>query len=147
MKKTRKGLTLIEVLVSIAVFGIISLALISSYIGIKGIVTRQEEYVRLEMIAYDINYYWDAYGDNWESEYFGVDLTPNNVGDTKGYLKYDDGEIVSTTDATAPYYVLVTYADEDRDTIKELIITISSSDRDYVSELNCGEPNIKEGNQ
>ena len=144
MKKTHKGLTLIEVLVSIAVFAIISLALVSSYIGIKGVVTRQNEYVRFEMVAYDINYYWDAYSENWEEKYFGVKLTANNVGDTKGYLEFSDGKVRPTLNATAPYYVLVSYEDADKDDIKELIISISSSDRDYVSKLNCGEPEKKE---
>ena len=65
MKKTRKGLTLVEVIVSIAVFTIISLALFSTILSMNKVVKRQEEYVRLEMACQDIDYYWDACGEDF----------------------------------------------------------------------------------
>ena len=78
MKKTRKGLTLVEVIVAIAVFTIISLALFSSYLGMRKVVFRQEEYARLEMVCYDINYYWDKYGSDWAEKYFDNDSINGN---------------------------------------------------------------------
>ncbi len=128
MKKTHKGLTLIEVLVSITVFAIISLALVTSIIGIKGIVNRQEEYVRFEMAAYDMNYYWDKYGEAWADNYFGYTVVNN-----KAYLEFKNGEVVPTSDAKAPYWVTFSYQDN------KLFISIDSAERSYVSNLNCGE--------
>ena len=136
MKKTRKGLTLIEVLVSIAVFAIISLALVTSIIGIKGVVNRQEEYVRFEMAAYDMNYYWDKYGFYWDDKYFGYNVSPNlpeGNNEYKGYLEFKNGEVVPTSDVTAPYWVTFRYDNG------ELIISIDSKDRSYVAELNCNK--------
>ena len=127
MKKTIKGMTLVEVLVSIAVFAIISLALVTSIIGIKGVVNRQEEYVRFEMAAYDINYYWDKYGESWAVNYFGG-IVENN----KGYLEFKNGEVVPTIDDSAPYWVSFRYDDN------KLIISIDSEERSYISDLNCG---------
>lgn len=61
MSKSKKGVTLIEVIVSIAIFSMISLALFSSIISMKKVVIRQEEYVRFEMICYDISAYCEKY--------------------------------------------------------------------------------------
>lgn len=133
MKKTHKGLTLIEVLVSITVFAIISLALVTSIIGIKGIVNRQEEYVRFEMAAYDMNYYWDKYGSSWSEKYFGQIISENSNQEYIGYLEFKNGEVVPTTDDNAPYWVTFRYDDN------KLIISIDSEDRSYISNLNCGE--------
>lgn len=113
MKKTRKGLTLVEVIVAIAVFTIISLALFSSYLGMRKVVFRQEEYARLEMVCYDINYYWDKYGDEsndqsndqWYKKYFGPDANKN-----KGYLKYENGKLVpQASDQNADYEISWSY--------------------------------------
>ena len=57
MKKTQKGVTLIEVIVAIAVFATISLALFSSVIIMKNVIKRQEEYIKIEMVCYDIKAY------------------------------------------------------------------------------------------
>lgn len=59
MRKTHKGTTLVEVLVSIAVFAILSVAVISCLLGMTKIVSRQEEYVRFEMILSDMEFYFN----------------------------------------------------------------------------------------
>ena len=70
MKKSRNGLTLIEVLVAISVFSIVLFALISSVILMKKVVNRQEEYAKLEMVCNDIKVYYEKFGAEWDDVYF-----------------------------------------------------------------------------
>ncbi len=148
MKKTRKGLTLVEVIVSIAVFTIISLALFTSFLGMRKVVAKQEEYVRIEMVCYDINYYWEMYGDadlaeksndDWYVKYFGNDAIYNTENKSGvGYLQYKDGEFVSSTDNRSHYVVEYKMNGED------LIITLihnTKTGRVYVKNVNCGGRN------
>lgn len=137
MKKTRKGATLVEVIVSIAVFTIISLAMFSSYIGMRQIVYRQEEYTRIEMICYDINYHWDRYGDDWGKEYFKDDIVAEN-GIYTGYLDKDFKPQTSGTNAR--YSIQYKYEDED-EVDNLIIVSIKSIDgeRVYIENVKCGE--------
>lgn len=146
MKKTRKGLTLVEVIVSIAVFTIISLALFTSFLGMRKVVAKQEEYVRIEMVCYDINYYWDMYGDGsepeeepWYEKYFGENATYDYIKkEGVGYLQYKDGEFVPSTDNTSHYKIEYEMNDG------VLIITSiynTETDRVYVENVNCGGQN------
>ena len=67
MRKTHKGATLVEVLVSITVFAIISVVMVTCLLLMTRTVTRQEEYVRFEMILSDMKFKIDDYiksGDN-----------------------------------------------------------------------------------
>ena len=61
MKKTKKGLTLVEVLVGITVFSIVIFALFTAVASMRKIVFRQEEYVKIKMVCYDIDAYWEKY--------------------------------------------------------------------------------------
>ena len=70
MKKARKGLTLVEVVVAIAVFAVISVVLITTYVSLARVNARQEEYTRLDMASHDMMAYFDAYGESWDEEYF-----------------------------------------------------------------------------
>lgn len=88
MKNTKKGVTLIEVIVSIAIFTTISLALFSSVILMKNVIKRQEEYVKIEMICYDIDAYYHLSKkesiEPWYELYFeDIDISHTNK---KGYL-------------------------------------------------------------
>lgn len=130
--QTRKGMTLVEVLVAIAVFSIISLALVTSYIGLINMVTLQDEYVRIEMVCHDINFHWDRYGSAWDDEYFRGNCDNDDGDGGKGFLKYDNDVMGPTTDASAPYTVEYNYVNS------ELIISIYTADREYVTDLNCG---------
>lgn len=127
MKKSQKGLTLVEVIVSIAVFTIISLALFSSFLGMKRVTVRQEEYVRLEMVCYDLKYEWEMYGDKHFS----------NEKNTK-YLDSDFNiiQISDSSDLKKAKY-LIKYTIENG----ELIINrISDFDEKkvFIKDLNCG---------
>ncbi|MGM9632564.1 MAG: type II secretion system protein J [Eubacteriales bacterium] len=133
MKKTRKGVTLVEVIVSIAVFTIISLALFSSVLSMRKVVLRQEEYARLEMVCYDINAYWDAYGENWYNNY--------TKGVSSGKFIYLDSDF-KVTDAVNQVYTLK-YDYDGKGTSETsddelIIIFIKKGDYTYAENINCG---------
>ena len=153
MKKTYKGLTLVEVLVSIAVFTIISLAMFSSLLAMTKVVALQEDYARIEMVCYDINAYWDMYGDNnlaegdhtnvWYKKYFGDDAKIEN-GKGKAFLLLDGNQFIGTTQPT-DYKITYEY-----DNSNNLIITSiysTSKNREYLNvPVNC-EASKKEVSQ
>lgn len=95
MRKAKRGVTLVEVLVSIAVFSILSLALFSSVFAMKNVIKRQEEYVKIDMVCYDMDAYYEKYDNEWASEYF---VTNDGVG----YLSSD---FKPTTEDNAAYVV------------------------------------------
>lgn len=136
MKSTKKGLTLVEVIVAIAVFAVIALALFSTYIGMRKVSHRQEEYVRLEMVCYDINYYWDAYGQNttdkeqdWSYKYSG---------------KYSEDHLISLNSEFKPIssgtatYTIKYSINSDGELIIESVKT-TVGDKVYIKDLNCGK--------
>ena len=98
MKKNQKGITLIEVLVSISVFAIISLALFSSVIAMQNVITRQEEYAKIEMVCYDIDTYCEKYNENWSKNYFNGEIY-NGIG-------YLTSEFKPTNDPNQGHYVV-----------------------------------------
>lgn len=136
MKKTKKGLTLVEVIVAIAVFAVITLALFSTYLGIRKLSFRQEEYVRLEMVCYDINYYWDAYGQNttdktqdWTYKYSG---------------KYSDDNLISLnaefkpiSSGTATYKIKYSINSDGELILESVKATVGN--KVYIENLNCGK--------
>lgn len=139
MKKTYKGLTLVEVLVSIAVFTIISLAMFSSLLAMTKVVALQEDYARIEMACYDMNAYWDMYGKEWDKEYFRL-LDGNSE---VGYLKYQGGQLVPTNDRNNSDFT-VKYSEADG---KLIIMSVrsESKDREYlIDPIECG-PSKKGG--
>ena len=82
MKNTKKGLTLVEVLVSISVFTIIIFALFTTILAMRKVVSRQEEYVRIKMACGDMNVYYNPKEPNsWYIDYFGAECQND-----KGYL-------------------------------------------------------------
>ena len=136
MNRTRKGITLVEVIVAIAVFTIISLALFTSFLGMRKVVAKQEEYVRLEMVCYDIKYYWEQYGIGWDEVYFlnkyddAKIIEPNNNNLYTAYLKYEDGKFAP--DANGQYRVTYTMKDNEL-TIKSIYNTANK--RVYVEDV------------
>ena len=114
MKKTQKGVTLVEVIVAIAVFATISLALFSSVMIMKNVIKRQEEYVKIEMVCYDIKAYCEQYDENWMVKYFeGCNI------DTKQNIGYLSSDFKPTTYDNAKYIIKYT---------KESIVYISTLD-------------------
>ena len=93
MNKKQKGTTLVEVLVSIAVFAILSVAIISCLLGMTKIVTRQEEYVRFGMILSDMSFRYSEYtssGNADEKTIFYTDQFVETTNPNKYFyqLKY-----------------------------------------------------------
>ena len=128
MKKARKGLTLVEVLVSIALFSIILLSFTSINISMLTVTSRQEEYIRLEMVCYDINYYWDVYQGDWDDYYF--DRQSDGI---KGYL---DAHFKPCSSLNAHYVIDFT------ENLSEKTLTINSikstkENRTYVTDVKC----------
>lgn len=66
----QRGASLIEVLVGLAVFLLLSISFFSTFVGMKAHLLYQEEYIRFEMICRDIDAYYDAYGADWDKKYF-----------------------------------------------------------------------------
>ncbi len=139
MKKTKKGLTLVEVIVAIAVFAVITLALFSTYLGIRKLSFRQEEYVRLEMVCYDINYYWDAYGDEWVKEYLKSNITDNDFINNWDSKSIPLGSDFKPTNGSAAYNVSFEYSGDGEN--KQLTITSvhSLAGKVYIENLHCGK--------
>lgn len=137
MKKTHKGLTLVEVLVSIAVFTIISLVMFSSFLAMRKVVYLQEEYTRLEMACHDINAYWDMYGDEWDKKYFQRENSSK-----EGYLKYQNGVLAPFISNNADYVVTYDYyvCDNGQKGLKIISINSTTTDREYLTNIvYCGE--------
>ncbi len=131
--KKKKGTTLVEVLVAIAVFAIISVAMFSSLLVMRKTSARQEEYLRFEMICTDIAFYGDVYQRNWDKEYFSL---PASQDEGQIYFGYDFA--VSETDRI--YCLSYSYLDTNSDGYKELVVSIRhvESGRTIIEDLNYG---------
>ena len=131
--KKKKGTTLVEVLVAIAVFSIISAAMLSSLLILRKTSARQEEYLRFEMICSDIAFYGDEYGRDWDKEYYSLPASQN-----EGKVYYDHDFELSTTDKI--YCLSYSYLDTNSDGYPELIVTIRhvESGRFIIENLNYG---------
>ena len=131
--KTKKGTTLVEVLVAIAVFSIISVAMLSSLLVMRKTAARQEEYLRFEMICTDIAFYGDVHKKDWDKEYFSL---PSSQSEGQIYYGHD-----FTPSQTEQIYCLsYSYLDTNADGYEELIISIRhvESGRAIIENLNYG---------
>lgn len=146
MKNTRKGLTLVEIIVAIAVFSIVSVAFFTSYVSMNKVVARQEEYVRFEMICYDINYYWDMYGKDgetsWDEMYFGPDIT-DNKGIYTAFFNKDFEPQSDNNDKKAVYQITYTYSGNQL--IIQKIVKITEKNKVIVENVNCNVSKYKGG--
>jgi prepilin-type N-terminal cleavage/methylation domain-containing protein len=98
MKKSKKGFTLIEVIVSIAIFATVCTLAFSMLITMRNINMRQKEYVKINMVCYDIDAYYRKYNDEWTIQYFGT----NEIID-EAYL---DAEFIPTIDKNKGKYII-----------------------------------------
>lgn len=131
--RSQKGTTLVEVLVAIAVFSIISTAMLSSLLVMRKTSARQEEYLRFEMICTDIAFYGDVHKRNWDKEYFSLPESQN-----EGEIYFDHDFSPSTTEQI--YCLSYSYADTNSDGYEELIVSIHhvESGRAIIENLNYG---------
>ena len=131
--KAKKGITLVEVLVAIAVFSIISLAMFSSLLVMRKTAARQEEYLHFEMICTDIAFYGDVHQKSWDKEYFSLPASQET-----GRVFYDQKFQPSSTDRV--YCLSYSYLDTNNDGYAELIVSIRhvESERVIIENLNYG---------
>lgn len=132
MKTKRRGTTLVEVLVSIAVFSIISIGMLTSFLGMRKIVARQEEALRFSMICRDIAFYGDVHQREWDVAYFGARPLDNN-GDGVYVVYYDEDFVPRPTKGR--YRLHYYYTAENN-----LIVSVmhEESGRMIIDELNYG---------
>ena len=125
MRKSKKGLTLVEVLVAISVLTIVIFALFSTIIAMRKVVARQEEYVKIKMVCQDIDAYCDKFGENWADYYFnnGEDYTNN-----KGYLT---SNFEPTDDSNKAEYI-ISYIISFVDNNGEVNLSIKNNSKDRV---------------
>ena len=126
MKTSKKGLTLVEVLVAIAVLTIVIFAVFSSIIAMRNVVSRQEEYVKAKMVCQDIEVYLEKYNDAWYKEYFGENIEIQNKNDIIGYLTSD---FVPTDNENEGVYVLSCEYETKTGKINGLSIFTKAKDR------------------
>lgn len=147
MKKARKGLTLVEIIVAIAVFSIVSIAFFTSYVSMNKVVARQEEYTRFEMICYDINYYWDMYDEGWDDAYFlpsGAQETPSG---SQIFTAYFDKDFEPQSGSNkAVYQITFSYSGEDNNKALTIdkIEKLGSDKKVIVEDVKCGKRGEKE---
>ena len=124
----KKGLTLVEVLVSITLFVISFATCISIYFISLKQETRQKEYLAFENICLEIDAYSEKYGNKWNIEYFGNEDNIQYFDEKYRHLKgsYDVNDIK---------YTLTIYFED-----SELIINIfeRESGRYIIKDLNYG---------
>lgn len=129
----KKGLTLVEVLVSISIFVISFATCITVYFTVIKQETRQDEYLAFENVCLEIDKYSDTYGSNWNIEYFGND---------RDIQYYDENFTLLTGDINIDdikYQLEFDYI-ENQDDVLELIVNIYEveSGRFIIKDLNYG---------
>ena len=144
MKSTKKGMTLVEVLVAITVFSIVIFALFTTIVAMRKVVARQEEYVKIKMVCYDIDAYWDVYGrsknpeESWDYKYFSGVLSENG----QGYLTSDFKP--TNNSQNSKYKIEFEVKGDGHLVIKK----IESDDKTFIENFDCGEsPKITEDNK
>lgn len=130
----KKGETLVEVLISIAVFLIIFAGLITCILGMSNLNRRQLSYVYFENICRNIDFYVDAEAKNWDSVYFGVS-NPTADEENRAIIYYNDNFAVCQENEQRRYQLEYYY-----DSNGDLIISVQDIVKDYavISALNYG---------
>lgn len=141
MKKARKGLTLVEIIVAIAVFSIVSIAFFTSYVSMNKVVARQEEYTRFEMICYDINYYWDMYSKDWDDKYFDTNISDGSNGTYTAYFDKDfEPQNIIKPNNDSVYKITFSYSGADNKSLTiDKIEKLGSDKKVIVEDVKCGE--------
>lgn len=128
--KKQKGATLVEVLVAVTVFAIISIAMFTSFLIMKKMVAKQKEYLEFEIICRDINHYSNKYLRDWDLNY-GFSGNANHDGVYEVYYDFD----YHLSETELVYRLEYYYTDEN-----ELIISVyhNETERIIIDKLNYG---------
>ena len=128
MKRTKKGLTLVEVLVAITVLSITMFALLSTIVAMRKVVARQEEYVKIKMVCQDIEAYREKYKLEWAAYYF------NNGDSYENQVGYLTSSFKPTSDESqAEYRISFEYSTDEK--ISKLSIIKTSDLKVLVKDL------------
>ncbi len=129
----KKGLTLVEVLVSITVFVISFATCITVYFTVLKYENKQHEYLAFENICLEIDKYSDTYKGDWNIEYFGNE---NNVQ----YYDEKFNHLTGDFDFSKAKYQLVFSYEKNLENKDELVIDIFEieSSRYIIQDLNYG---------
>ena len=130
MKKSKKGMTLVEVLVAITVLSIIVFALLSTLVSMRKVVARQEEYVKIKMVCQDIEAYRDKYKSQWAEYYFNNGVSYENQKSV-GYLT---SSFKPTSDESQAEYK-ISFQDSTDEKISKLSIIKTSDLKVLVKDL------------
>lgn len=125
----RKADTIVEVVVSIAIFAICMLIAGSTYVYVARVKRAEVEYMRFESMCLDINEYYTRFNQNWDKWYFGLDdrEDANSI--------YFDLDYQVTESENATYTLSYSYAENTH----ELIINVIRNDGHMIiSNLNYG---------
>lgn len=124
MKK--KGFTLVEIVVSIALFSVMVGAIFSCYFLARNANIKHKEYLYFENICLEIDYFYDKYGTNWEKNYYGSDSKDDIYYYNNNYEKVDE---------KSKYELSFKYNENN-----EMILSIKNLDKNYfvIENLNYG---------
>lgn len=141
MARSRKGMTLVEVLVSMVLFSLSFLAVTATVIYSRRETQRQKVQSEFMAICYDIDLYSTKYQRDWDINYFN-DTTRNTIihqetstEEGSAFFVYYDNSFQTTTDASSFSYLLrYSYA-----TTNEMTVSISyASGSKVFSDINYG---------
>lgn len=124
MKK--KGFTLVEIVVSIALFSVMVGAIFSCYFLARNANIKHKEYLYFENICLEIDYYYDKYGKDWENNFYKNDHA-NDI------YYYDNN--YKQVEELSKYELSFKYNEKD-----EMILSIKNLDKNYyvIENLNYG---------
>lgn len=135
----KKGFTLVEVLVSIAVFTITFGVILTSYIFAVKSEAKVKDYTYFENICLNINEYYDKDKDNISACY-GIDISSanTNLSSTSPSYVYFDSNYNVVSYGVDYKYILTYYLDDSG----YLVISIYNNYSKYyiIENLNYGEP-------
>lgn len=136
--RVKRGFTLVETLVALAVFLIAAGAAVAAYTSCAAYVKRRMDYSAFEGICLDIGFYGDRYGAGWAEEYFNGALTYTEGGET---LCYYGGEY-SPVDSLEEAEYILSYRYEDG----ALVVSVGYvGGKAIISELNYGPARYDNG--
>ena len=130
----KKGETLVEVMVSIAVFVVMLIGITTCLLSLADLNRRQQAYVYFENICRNIDHYTEAKAKGWDQAYLDVS-NPTADKDHQAAVYFRSDYTVCQAEDSPRFSLEYYYNDQD-----ELIITVRDIDKGYVviSELNYG---------
>lgn len=130
----KKGETLVEILVAIAVFLIIFAGLVTCLLSLSNLNRRQQAYVYFENICRSIDQYIDVAGESWDIAYWGISNSDASEAEP-ATVYYDENYAVCQPDEQPRFRLEYHYDSENA-----LIVSVQDIVKGYevISGLNYG---------